>query len=566
MLLVIFLLWIGGRLATEKQSFNEGIREKLLEFYPMGVSLSPDGSFLLTKTRGTETFDLHVIEADTGKLVAETASGVTQLSLSWSPDSSTIAYLQDGGGDRLFNLHLWRPKETRLISVPSLETYTAAPAMRWSPDSNSLLVYVGGADSGSLSLVGGLRTSEYGTQSLGKVAVNGDFQWRPDGLAIALVRNTATDTVSIIHAHEHLSEASITVAPGAHINSLSWSPHGTSILAIARRPKDEYYSLFQVDIATGTSLQIYAPKDDLSNVTWTPDGEYFVVEENKQGRIEITLGEIGVHGTRNAISTNNESQRIVGLMADGSSLQVKGGAMSDAPIISKLSLTGEKLPIPNQAHVTAIPPLMVNIPTSEAASVPTIIWPSTKSSTKRAVLFLHGGPHQQELPILDGKIGVPLLEGMAVVVPNFRGSTGFGASWEAEDDITRQADDIYAVVRYMHETLRVPLGEITLLTSSHGMRPGLLVAEKTPESFRRIVLTSIVSMPMNLCPLKSFKGEIFGFHGKSDPLVSASAAKSIFLNCAATNSLRSWRTFSAEGHHIHGTSSWGGILQAVVAP
>src|SRR5262249_31592234 len=55
------------------------LRRALLAYYPMGVSLSPDGARLLAKSRGVDDFELRVLDTATGKSVAAVASMGNQL-------------------------------------------------------------------------------------------------------------------------------------------------------------------------------------------------------------------------------------------------------------------------------------------------------------------------------------------------------------------------------------------------------------------------------------------------------------------------------------------------------
>jgi dipeptidyl aminopeptidase/acylaminoacyl peptidase len=59
-----------------------------------------------------------------------------------------------------------------------------------------------------------------------------------------------------------------------------------------------------------------------------------------------------------------------------------------------------------------------------------------------AVLFIHGGPEAQSVaafnPVVQGLVGA----GYGVVVPNVRGSTGYGRRYAALDDTTRRLDSV----------------------------------------------------------------------------------------------------------------------------
>jgi dipeptidyl aminopeptidase/acylaminoacyl peptidase len=68
------------------------------------------------------------------------------------------------------------------------------------------------------------------------------------------------------------------------------------------------------------------------------------------------------------------------------------------------------------------------------------------------VLSFHGGPEDQELPVLRSDFQALLAKGIAVLAPNVRGSSGFGKKFLNADNGARRADavrDIKACVDYV---------------------------------------------------------------------------------------------------------------------
>ena len=58
------------------------------------------------------------------------------------------------------------------------------------------------------------------------------------------------------------------------------------------------------------------------------------------------------------------------------------------------------------------------------------------------VVFVHGGPESQSVLTFDAIVQGLALEGYAVVVPNVRGSTGYGKRYAGLDDTTRRLDSV----------------------------------------------------------------------------------------------------------------------------
>ena len=55
---------------------------------------------------------------------------------------------------------------------------------------------------------------------------------------------------------------------------------------------------------------------------------------------------------------------------------------------------------------------------------------------------IHGGPESQAVLVFDAVVQGLVASGYAVVVPNVRGSTGYGKRYAALDDTTRRLDSV----------------------------------------------------------------------------------------------------------------------------
>ena len=60
----------------------------------------------------------------------------------------------------------------------------------------------------------------------------------------------------------------------------------------------------------------------------------------------------------------------------------------------------------------------------------------------RVVVKIHGGPESQAVLVFDAVVQGLVASGYAVVVPNVRGSTGYGKRYAALDDTTRRLDSV----------------------------------------------------------------------------------------------------------------------------
>ena len=68
--------------------------------------------------------------------------------------------------------------------------------------------------------------------------------------------------------------------------------------------------------------------------------------------------------------------------------------------------------------------------------------PRCPESRPAVVVYVHGGPEAQALRLFDPEIQALVTAGYAVVVPNVRGSTGYGKRYASLDDTTRRLDSV----------------------------------------------------------------------------------------------------------------------------
>ena len=92
-------------------------------------------------------------------------------------------------------------------------------------------------------------------------------------------------------------------------------------------------------------------------------------------------------------------------------------------------------------------------------------------ATIGAMLFLHGGPEGQGRPGYNEFFPTLLEAGIAVFLPNVRGSGGFGRSFMHADDRERRfaaIDDVADTVRFLVDNGHAPAGKVACCGWSYG--------------------------------------------------------------------------------------------------
>jgi dipeptidyl aminopeptidase/acylaminoacyl peptidase len=100
---------------------------------------------------------------------------------------------------------------------------------------------------------------------------------------------------------------------------------------------------------------------------------------------------------------------------------------------------------------------------------------------------VHGGPESQSRPALNAVIQYLAARGIAVAVPNVRGSTGYGKTFTSLDDVERRPDsvrDLAALARHLGADRGVPVG---VMGGSYGGYMTLAAITTDPDLWRAAV-------------------------------------------------------------------------------
>lgn len=100
------------------------------------------------------------------------------------------------------------------------------------------------------------------------------------------------------------------------------------------------------------------------------------------------------------------------------------------------------------------------------------------------IIEIHGGPEAQSVPTFDPFIQYLLAEGVCVIAPNVRGSTGYGRAYEHLDDVEKRLDsvrDIESLVAHLVETGVADEKKIGVSGTSYGGFMTLSCAARYPK-------------------------------------------------------------------------------------
>jgi dipeptidyl aminopeptidase/acylaminoacyl peptidase len=424
---------------------------------------------LLVRSDLTGTMQLYELE-EGGELAQVTDLSEPVATAAYVPGRRAAIIGVDQGGNERHQLYLVDLDPTPAVAPAGLDRLTALtrePSFGHhlagiSPD-GALLAYVSNKANGvDFDLwVLDLATGEHRLVHAGGAWLQVGSGFSPDGRFISVLRpgprpldddllliEVATGEVSVVLAH--LDEAAA-VGPPAWVDATSFyvsSNLGRDLAAVVRH-----------DIASGETTPVAGTGEgfDAEPVT-SRDGRALLVIENRNGQshmrlcdqgrpssgIDVPLFEPGVVESH-VISPPKFS-------TDGSRLYYTLSTPRLAGDVWAFDrATGETRRLTVSPSLIA-PDQLVNAETVSAVSfdeevIPLFAYrPRAPKAPLPVVVMIHGGPESQSVLSFSPMVQGLVASGYAVVVPNVRGSTGYGKRFASLDDTTRRLDSVRDLV------------------------------------------------------------------------------------------------------------------------
>jgi len=399
--------------------------------------------------------------------------------LAISPDARTLAFVSDRSG----TYAAWTvPVAGGEPSVALAVEGAAVHSLCWTSTGD----LIGAADRGGTELfqVYVTRASE----RIEALASSTDdhvqhlMSWNaasPDGTTLAVSSNARerTDMDIVLVDVATRRQRPLVTGPAWHVAG-GWSPDGTALL-VMRVADNTEQTLFAVDVANGEALEVtpHAGREaQYVPAGWTADGRVLVMTDDVGGprhldivaidlksfewerldRIEwdVELAVSSADGRTQLWCVNEDGYSRLRWRIDGKTRGERdvGGVCEDLVVSADGSLAAfvrQTAREPSQVWVldtqsggarqiltttTALAPGdLVRIDAPDGPVPAFVFRPRGARGRVPAILYPHGGPEAQSRPGYSYTLAVLqclVLRGIAVVVPNIHGSTGYGRRWQ----------------------------------------------------------------------------------------------------------------------------------------
>ncbi len=416
-------------------------------------------------------------------------------SFAFSPGADLLVFTADTGGDEFLHLYLTDSKGTlpRDLTADS-PAKRRAEFVDWAPDGKTFLYLSSVRDERFMDLY------EYDIRSKkarrlweasGQIAF-ASTSWDHRHFAIL---ETLSDVNTNIYVLDRGSKKPRLVTP--HSGDILYAPADFSrdgrTLYFTSDEGREYTTLYAMTLTTGKSRSIFESPWDVEGAGLSRTGRYFFTQVNEDGAPRLTLS-VAKTGAAVALppapsgggwflNSFSPDDRYLGV-------ELRSDVTPGVPFIIDLQQgtarpVAEALPPALRARKMAVAE-SVRIPSFDGRNVPAFLYRPDGAGPHPAVLSVHGGPTDQSRRTFSPLVQYLVSKGYVVLVPNVRGSTGYGKSYTKLDNKDfggGPLKDVIACKNWVVKNASVAEDKVAILGGSYGGYMVLAAATYAPTEF-----------------------------------------------------------------------------------
>ena len=422
--------------------------------------------------RGAGMPQLWAMAVDGGGERVVAAPGEKVAFVRRAPNNDRLVFGIDAGGNE--RQQLW------LADGEAVRPLTQAPGVihdfgAWSPDGAAIAYAANDRDEAHFdvlvhALAGEPRRLHHGTHQLAVAA------WHPAGDRLLLLADEAEGDQALFVLR--LPEGGVQAVPHPRpcaFKSVRWAKDGTGLLGLSDGG-GEFMALCRIDVDTGAVTPwVSAPGADIEAWSLSPDGAQLATVENDRGYAVLRAGAAD-EADRPVVALPPGVVADLAWSPDSATLAMSASSPTQPPGLFLYESAARHLrtlwqpAAPEGVRAFALAgwrsfddravPGWMAYP---AGNAPPEGWP--------AVVWVHGGPASQARANWRPDMQMLLGEGYAVLMPNVRGSTGYGRASTASDDGALRLDsvhDLAAAHRWLAAQPGIDPARIGIMGQSYG--------------------------------------------------------------------------------------------------
>ncbi len=585
---------------TEQYSFERYLNARMA----FGASFSPDGqrlTFLTNITGVAEVWSVPVDMAATNPPWPEqlTFVGDRVGSASYSPVADTLMVSTDVGGSEHMQLYLLSGDGSRFTALTE-KLQSIYQFGDWSPDGTRFTyssnerdaryfdVYERTLETGQARLL----LQQDGTNYAGRYSRDGRYallsRWHSNIHTQLFLLDLLSGETRPLTAGEFEGQAEYSFP--------SWSIVGDGLYVVSNRGR-QFSTLAWLDLVTGEMTYLRDDQWDTQILALSPDGKRMALVLNVEGSSTLELFDVAQGWeARRALPAPSLTNSVI-LEAvwsqDGERLAITCMSATGTADIFVWDVSNERLWQATRSAMGGIPrsafvePTLVRYPTFDGRDIPAFLYlPQDRPGRELPiVIIVHGGPEGQSRPIFDPITQYLVSRGYGVMLPNVRGSTGYGYEYQSLDDVRLRMDSVadlqHAALWLQNSGIADP-GRIAVMGGSYGGFMVLSAITTFPHLWAAAVdivgIANFVTFLENTGPWRrklreseygslendreflesispinhvdSIVTPLFVIHGANDPRVPVGEAEQIVAALRDRNVPVEYMRFEDEGHGL----------------
>jgi len=458
------------------------------------IDLSSDGRLVLYSSNTTGIPHLYVLETKPGSRPRQITSGNDAVMFGFlSPTGEHIIYLQDKDGNELHHVFLTSKEgeKARQITKNPYRTFFGA----WHPNEKEVVRSYVTKESCGLEIFN-VKTGENFVLKEQKMPLF-DVKYSHDGKWLACTewgggKDPKNQQVVVVNRNDPTDTLSYKFRDGSKEMLPSWSPNDKKLafLSDVKGRNQVVIQDFQSREHSFLELEEGEEAIDTQEIGWAPTGDkvYYIVSKHSRTKIyEHPLdGEKTPmpfpEGTILMFKISEDGKTVVALhssMASPHGLYLhKTVSNTVTPLTSReFKVNLAELAKPKSVWYKSFDGLNIHawyLPAGHGAPPhPAVVWP-------------HGGPWWQTYDTWSPYLQSISQSGFAVLAPNFRGSTGYGAEFrnmDLSDPGGGDLEDVVSGAEWLRKQPEINKSKITIAGGSYGGFMTLIALTKKPKVF-----------------------------------------------------------------------------------
>ena len=458
------------------------------------IALSPDGTTLAYSSNANGQFNawIHRLDEDEPRQLTQFTDRAVR-DVSWSPDGSWLLLAADSHGDEQYQLYLLSAEggEPELVTSAADRQHMPA-ADPFSLHGRYLLYSVNDRDITAQDLIvhdlddGGTRrfVPPEGVM-LAPVGLSPDGRWL---LTAGLRSNTECLPYLIDLSDPEPALRQLDGAMGGYIEPSAWA--GNDGFYLRTNQDAEFLYLAYYSMATGSSSTVEIAPWDVEDVAVSRDGSTVIWGVNEAGRSMLHARRHGSpprlpairDGVVKAIRLSGDGRTVALLLDSATRPSEILIADLDAGTVRYLTDTRP----PGLKAIDPTPAQLVRYASYDGRDITGFLYRPSGDGPRPVLLSIHGGPEYQERPGYSALYQYLLANGIGVFAPNFRGSTGYGLSFQKlvhRDWGGGDLADLEHAAKYLRTLDWVDAGSIAVYGASYGGFAALSCLSRLPGQF-----------------------------------------------------------------------------------